>query len=482
MAAAMSRLLVLLLCLATLQGPLAAAQPLPAEMSAALAAAGIPQDAVAVFVREPGAQRPMLAHSAERPMRPASTMKLLTAAAALDLLGPAYSWRTEARLAGRLEQGVLEGDLVLRGGGDPALTLDRFWMLLRELRARGLREIRGDLVADRSHFGIGLQDPGAFDGAADRPYNAGPDALLVNFKSLRLRFLPQAVGAPVTILAEPPLPAVRVISELVGTAGDCDSWPEDPVPDPGPGILRFRGGYPVACAERNRAYSPLDPDRYLEGLFRQLWEELGGRWSGHLRSGSAPEVAAFAVAQSPPLADVLRDMNKFSNNVMARNLYLTLGVAAGVPPLTPALARSAVSDWLRRAGLDFPELVVENGSGLSRSERISARHLVELLEHMHAGPWQAEFAASLPVAGVDGTLRRRLAEGPAAGRAHLKTGYLEGVRAMAGYVLDARGHTLAVAVLVNHPAAAGSAAAQDALVRWLAGTPQRGCCGSRGPP
>jgi D-alanyl-D-alanine carboxypeptidase/D-alanyl-D-alanine-endopeptidase (penicillin-binding protein 4) len=190
-------------------------------------------------------------------------------------------------------------------------------------------------------------------------------------------------------------------------------------------------------------------------------------FNGVAREGALPADAVPLTAwESPPLSEVIRDINKFSNNVMARQLFLTLGLAAEAPPLTTAGATRATRDWLRRIGIDAPELVLENGSGLSRSERISARNLAKVLLRGFSGPLMPEFVASLPIVGIDGTVRRRLNASPALGQAHIKTGYLEGVRAIAGYVLDRDGRWLVVVAVINHPAALGAAAFQDAVVDW----------------
>src|SRR5688500_13706448 len=161
---------------------------LPRPVIKALREAGIPQSGVGAVVQEVGASRARLAVNADAAMNPASVMKLLTTYAALELLGPAYRWKTEVYLDGLLSAGVLEGNVVLKGTGDPKLNYESFWMLLRALRSRGLKEIRGDVLLDRSHFFPVVDEP--FDNDPYRPYNVRPDALLVNFKSLRFSFLP----------------------------------------------------------------------------------------------------------------------------------------------------------------------------------------------------------------------------------------------------------------------------------------------------
>jgi D-alanyl-D-alanine carboxypeptidase/D-alanyl-D-alanine-endopeptidase (penicillin-binding protein 4) len=450
----------------------AQSEMLPATVAGALAQAEIPENAAAFYVHEIGAQRPLVSVQAARPMNPASSIKLVTAYAALELLGPAYQWVTEAQTAGALSNGVLEGDLVLKGRGDPKLTLENFWLLLRGLRGRGLREIRGDLVLDRSYFAATDHDPARFDEQPTRPYNTGPDALLVNFKAVRLAFVPDSETHQVRIVAEPALPQVQIVNRLKLTNGPCGDWVNRMKVDAQGGSaatrLTFSGRYAASCGERERSYSVLPHAHYVLGLFRELWRELGGSFSGTVRDGAAgADARVLAAVESPPLAQVVRDMNKFSNNVMARQLYLTLGAEGAGEPATLEKADRVIREWLAGKGLSFPEMVLENGSGLSRVERISAQHLGQLLLASFRSPVMPEFIGSLPLAAMDGTMKKRLQDADVAGQAHIKTGSLTGVRSIAGFMLDAQGRRWVVVSIVNHSNAANSQAAQDALLNWL---------------
>lgn len=452
--------------------PSARAASLPGPVARALAQAEISESAAAFYVHEIGARRPLLEVGAGQPMNPASAIKLVTSYAALELLGPAFRWVTEAYAVGALSDGVLEGDLVLKGRGDPKLTLENFWLLLRALRSRGLRDIRGDLVLDRSYFAAHDHDPAGFDEQPTRPYNTGPDALLVNFKAIRLKFVPDSETRRVQILAEPMLPQVKIVNRLTLVNGPCRDWVRRLQLDAQGGSaatrLTFSGQFAASCGERERNYSVLPHPHYVLGLFRELWRELGGSFNGTVRDGTVGADARLLVAtESPALAQVVRDMNKFSNNVMARQLYLTLGAEGAGAPATYEKADRVVREWLAGKGMSFPEMVLENGSGLSRVERISARHLGELLLSSFRSQVMPEFIASLPLAAADGTMKKRLADAEVAGQAHIKTGSLTGVRSIAGYLLDARGRRLVVVSIVNHPNAGNAQAAQDALLAWL---------------
>jgi D-alanyl-D-alanine carboxypeptidase/D-alanyl-D-alanine-endopeptidase (penicillin-binding protein 4) len=208
---------------------------------------------------------------------------------------------------------------------------------------------------------------------------------------------------------------------------------------------------------------------YAANLFRSLWQEMGGTLSGQIRDGSpGPASRLFATLTSPQLAEIVRDINKFSNNVMARQLFLTLDAQVNGPPASTERAAAAVKSLLAKRGLAFPELAIENGAGLSRADRISAGHLTQLLQTAFGSAVMPEFASSLPLTAADGTMRKRLLGTVAAGQSHIKTGSLEGVRAQAGYVLDTKGRRWSVVAIVNHPNAGSAQPALDALLQWVA--------------
>ena len=424
---------------------------------------GIPASSVSLVVQEVGAPAPSLSERSGVPVNPASLMKLVTTYAALELLGPAYRWKTDAYLDGE--------DLVLRGTGDPKLNYESFWMLLRAVHGRGVREIRGDVVLDRSWFGA-LPDS-RIDDDAYRPYNVAPDALLVNFKSVRFNFLPQFERNFVHVFAEPALPGLQIVNELKIVERSC---PEGRAFreligasfQPRPPRAAFTGVYPASCGERDVNVALYEPEDYVAAMIRQLWTEMGGQWTGGLRSGIAsPGARLLYTHESEPLAQIVRDINKFSNNVMARQLFLTLGAEVHGAPADPDKASRAIREWLEAKRLRVPELVMENGSGLSRNERISAGNLAAVLQAAARSPVMPEFVASLPIAGLDGTMRKRMRGASGAGSAHIKTGLLSDVRGIAGYVLDRRGRRQVVVMIVNHPRAPESQEALDALVSWV---------------
>lgn len=449
---------------------------LPPGVSEALRAARIPSEAVGIVVQPVDAGTPLLTHNAARPMNPASVMKLLTTYAALDLLGPAHTWQTTAWIETSPVDGVLNGNLYLKGSGDPRFAIEHLWSLLRQLRVRGIRQIAGDIVLDRSAFNLPTVDPGAFDDKPMRPYNVGPNALLVNFQSLA--FSLQADNGRPRILMETPSEGLRVDNQLRNGEGACSSNWKDLidvrlVPEGKGNRLEFTGSFSPACGEKTLNLSPLPADAQVDGLLRSLWQELGGSLAGQVRSGSLPNGARqLARHESAALADVVRDINKFSNNVMARQVFLSLGsnpsANGEAGEARVERARTRVAQWLNGRGLRFGELVLDNGSGLSRVERISADSMNRLLLDAWKNPVMPEFISSMPIVGIDGTMKKRLTASDASGRAHIKTGTLDGVKTAAGYALDSQGRRHVVVFFINHPRAQLGSAAIDALLLWVA--------------
>jgi D-alanyl-D-alanine carboxypeptidase/D-alanyl-D-alanine-endopeptidase (penicillin-binding protein 4) len=457
------RVLEALIYLSLAVAPTARAD-LPPSLAAALVAAGIPDSQIGVVIQDLTAETPLLAHGEKRAFNPASVMKLLTTLAALDMLGPAHTWQTEVLVDGEIRDGRLAGNLILRGGGDPGLTLERFWLLLREIRSRGIRHIQGDVILDNSHYAIDPVDPGAFDQAPLRPYNAQPAALLVNHNALALRLAARQDGLDAWL--DPPVLNLELNAKPVPD-GPCGDWQDVMRFQHGNGTLRIEGAYPAACGERQTWLNLFNPEDNAAAVFANLWRESGGGLDGIVRPGRAPaEARPLLSFPSSPLGRLVMDTNEYSNNVMAKMLFLNLGAHRLGAPATWQKGESAIRAWLLDNRLCLPELVLENGSGLSRAERISAESLARLLRFAASRPVFADYLASLPILGREGTLRTRLSDSPHAGRAWLKTGSLNGARNLAGFVMDDQGVMKVFVLLINHAQASAGARAQDSLLDW----------------
>ncbi|SFE76022.1 D-alanyl-D-alanine carboxypeptidase/D-alanyl-D-alanine-endopeptidase [Nitrosomonas sp. Nm166] len=454
------------------------AHGLPLVVKQKLQQATIPETAVGAYVQEIGINKPIIAVNADLSMNPASVMKLLTTYAGLELLGPAYTWPTLLYANGRMIEGVLYGDLIIKGYGDPKLDLENFWLLIHRLRQTGLHEIKGNLVLDHTHYDIPNGDPGEFDGQPYRTYNILPEALLVNYRTSTIHLFPHPEKNSVRAVIDPLPASLRVQNNLKLTHGTCGNWLNlltiDAIANEenkNDFTVVLNGSFSSQCGKQSYMLSLQDSAIYTRDLFKHLWAQQGGLFHGDVVAGQAPQnLLPLKTYQSPPLADIIRGINKFSNNIAARQLYLTLGMGDAVinnSPATLAKSDAAIRQWLAAKQLNFPELVVENGSGLSRTERISARHMGQLLLAAFNSPVMPEFISSLPIAAVDGTLKNRFTDTPVKGLAHMKTGALSNVRALAGYLLDKRGRRIIVIFFINHDQAGQSRMAMDTLVQWV---------------
>lgn len=453
--------------------PALSPQSLPAPLAAAWRATRLPDDALSLVV-QPLDGPAYAAINPTVPRNPASVMKLVTTWAALSELGPNYIWRTDflTEPGTRVDaQGVLNGPLYLRAGGDPQLMFENIWAMLRELRLHGIKQVN-DLVIDRTVFGqVGI-DPGAFDGAADRPYNASPDALMVGYGAMRIAFLPDRANRRWMPVIDPPVPGVRVDGAVQWSDQVCPGSPSvgiDPVITQQGISLRVSGTAAGACGEFSVYRLALGQEDLAHAVFRLLWREVGGTFKGQIRAGvTPPDALRVSGHVSPTLLETIRVINKQSNNVMARTLLLTLGAERGRRPATVASSGDVVNRLLSAQGIPMPELVLDNGSGLARNARISARSMADMLIAAWRSPLMPEYMSSFAIAGVDGTVRRRMRNESTQGMAHLKTGTLRDASALAGYVLGASGRRYLIVSMVNDDRAQAARPFNDALITWLA--------------
>ncbi|NUT79669.1 MULTISPECIES: D-alanyl-D-alanine carboxypeptidase/D-alanyl-D-alanine endopeptidase [Pseudomonas] len=407
-------------------------------------------------------------YNADVSVNPASTMKLVTTYAALEMLGPNHQWKTEFYTDGTLSGGILNGNLYLKGGGDPKLNMEKLWLLMRDLRANGVQQVTGDLVLDRGFF-IKPQLPEFNDDGNDKnkPFLVKPDSLLVNLKALR--FVARNDGGRVLVSVEPPIASIRIENQVKAVnSKQCTGGVRyNPVTQTDGSVTVTVGGQLGDGCSSQTYLSLLDHATYTAGAVRAIWKELGGSIQGKDRLAATPSNAkVLARAFSPDLAEIIRDINKYSNNTMAQQLFLSLGAqfrneADGDDAKA---AQRVVRQWLAKKGITAPHLVMENGSGLSRAERVSAREMAAMLQAAWRSPYSAEFISSMPIAGTDGTMRKRLKTTAMAGEAHVKTGTLNTVRAIAGYSRDINGNTWAVVAILNDPKPWGASSVLDQVL------------------
>jgi D-alanyl-D-alanine carboxypeptidase/D-alanyl-D-alanine-endopeptidase (penicillin-binding protein 4) len=461
---------VLVLCVCA--SPALALPGAPAPVAKVIAAQRLPPNSVSFVILDLESGKPLLGQNIDTPRSPASTIKTVTTFASLDLLGPSYLWHTRALTHGSLNNGVLEGDLILQGGGDPYMSLERWWSFARTLRDRGLKTIHGDIIIDNTTFSLPPEDPGAFDGKPNRSYNVLPDALMVNFQSVEFRVVPNAGMHRVDIVATPAPVNLTIENHVTLASGRCDGAKgrvDFEVSSERWDRVVFSGALAPSCTERTFARVLLRPTDYAFGTFVELWRELGGDVDGKLRVAPTPAGAEpLLVFDSLTLGEIVRLTNKYSSNLMARHLLLTMGEDRFGPPATLEKGAAAIAEWSRERGLGLDGMNIDNGSGLSRATHISVLQMAKVLGAAYHSRFAPEFIASLPLAGIDGTLRSRMKTSPA-GSVRLKTGHLDGVTGVAGYVTTASGKTFVLVSLVNDPRADYGAGEpiHGALVSWM---------------
>jgi len=462
----------LLLCLFAATAAFAADTELPASVRSALNLRQLPLDTLSVFVENLETGEIVLQWLDDEPRNPASTIKLLTTLVSLDILGPAYRWKTDVYTKGELQGDRLDGDLLIKGYGDPFLVTERVWQFLQSVRHTGIREITGDLLIDDSFFDVGDYDPAAFDRQPLRAYNVAPNALLMNFNVVRYWFEPNHESDTVNVRLDPPLENLRVQNRLGLATGSCRGYQRgitittnEPADE-----VTFSGEFPNGCKRYAMDRSALSHNEFVYGLFRTLWRESGGVFDGGWDNVVADPVAEPIVSfESLPLSQMIAHVNKHSNNVMARQLLYTLSAEVNGQPGTEDGGRKVIANWLTKNDLESCKLALQNGAGLSRNSRITAADMGSLLRFAWRQAYMPEYLASMSISGLDGTLLRRFRNTELIGKPHLKTGSMDDVTAIAGYLQSRSGRRFAVVAMQNHKDVHRGTGeeVQEALLRWL---------------
>ena len=431
----------------------------------------------------------ILGWRSDAPMNPASTMKVLTTVGALNILGPHYQWQLKIFTDGSIDQGVLNGNLYLQGFGDPKFSQDDLERIALELRAMGIDKINGKLIFDRSAHDPSLLSGKTLDGQVNRSYNVFPDPLLYSLNTLKFQIGAVIEGGTPSITYQPNLANFKVVNNLKQNRNtSCGNWQEligfhisndeknAPQTDE-PILATFNGSIPLGCDELTYPIVALPPNTMLTRGFQAVWESAGGEWAAAPagENGTVPESANQLIShQGTLLKDAIWDINNFSNNTMAKQVFLTIGLDKTGKPASLDKSALAIKQWLSSNNLIFPELSLENGSGLSRVEAISARNLTTVLTLLQSPEASAIFLNSLPVPGKDGTMKNRLNayltkydRFQSKPEAHIKTGSLSDVKAISGFVKSRSGNLYAISSFINHENANKGQDAHDQLLIWL---------------
>jgi D-alanyl-D-alanine carboxypeptidase/D-alanyl-D-alanine-endopeptidase (penicillin-binding protein 4) len=396
------------------------------------------------------------AHGPDASLNPASTMKVVTSATALKVLGPSYRFTTDVYTDGTIDAaGTLQGNLYIEGHGDPSLVIEKLWKLVADLSNEGIERIEGDVVFDDDFHTGGAQLPGwnkPEDISRGPSYFATLSALSLNFNTAAIVVGPGAeVGKKARVRLETPAgSAVTVVNEVktgAATARRSVQMDRDVAAD-GTTTFTLRGTVPLLSDHTKYYRTVADPTGQFAGAFQELLEERGIGVGGRFRRGDTPDDADRVLqVRSSSLATILMDMNKLSNNFIAEQVLRTIGAEVEGEGSTEK-GLEVVARYLAELGLDPAELNLVNGSGLSRSATLQPSVLTAVLVDMARDPQVGqEFASSLAIAGYDGTLWSRLRDEP--GRLRGKTGTIDGVHCLAGYVEDGRGGRYAFAFMVN---------------------------------
>lgn len=433
----------------------------------------LPDSSFSFFVQEIGEEQPLFTFNADKPMNPASAIKTVTTLAALESLGPAFTWQTELFALGPIENGVLRGDLLMKGGGDPFLVEDQLRGMLKSLQRAGVQHITGNLILDGSYFDSSVENTELIDNQAGRSYNTNPNAIIANFQAMTFFFYPHTNGRDVIIHTDPRLPNVKITNRLSLRNRSCGGYqrgisfnlnPDDP------SEVIFEGQFPSRCSRYQMVREVLNAPDYTFGLFKELWLELGGQLDGGILRGAVPDdLDPIVVWNSVPMSDIIKSINKFSNNLMTRHLLLTLGAEILGPPATVEKGIEAMKNYLELKSLDSNLLTLTNGAGLSRDTRVTAGLLNEVLQSAWASPYMPEYVASLPINGMDGTMRNRVRGTQMSGRMHVKTGSLDEVTAVNGFIYSQSNRVFAVSGIVNHELADRGPGNEllDSLLIWV---------------
>ena len=433
----------------------------------------LPDSSFSFFVQEVGAEQALFTFNADKAMNPASAIKTVTTLAALESLGPAFTWQTELYALGPIQNGVLRGDLLMKGGGDPFMIEDQLRGMLKSLQRAGVEHITGNLILDGSYFDASVENTRLIDNQSGRAYNTNPNAIIANFQAMTFFFYPHTNGRDVIIHTDPRLPNVKITNRLRLANRSCGGYqrgisfnlnPDDP------SEVIFEGQFPSRCSRYQMVREVLTAPDYTFGLFKELWEELGGQLDGDIRSGAVPDdLDAIVVWNSVPMSDIIKSINKFSNNLMTRHLLLTMGAEILGPPATVDKGIEAVKNYLELKSLDSALLTMTNGAGLSRDTRVTVALLNEVLQSAWASPYMPEYVASLPLNGMDGTMRNRVRGSQMSGRMHVKTGSLDEVTAVNGFIYSQSNRVFAVSGMVNHELADRGPGNEllDSLLTWV---------------
>jgi len=406
-----------------------------------------------IYIKALNSKYPIASWRTHIKRTPASVMKLLTNYSALLELGFNYRWETKFYYTGKLRRGILYGDLYVKASGDPTLQTEDIFSIVSQIKSSGIKKIRGNIIIDRTLFKVTSKNSSGFDKNVYSPYNAMPDAIMFNKRKSTFCITPQ--GKRLKIEKDVADKSYKIINKLRMVNGSCRgkrSWPKVKIKtnSSSRSTIFLTGKLSKRCGKRSICKVVSMPHRAFYYALRDELKSKGVTVTGILKLKSVPKKAKYLFSHySEPLESVISTIAKKSDNLMARQLMLTLGSKRYSPPSTTYKSRKTIEKVLNKYHiLEKGTTFIANGSGLSRSAKLTAQSLANLLDHA-AKHYGQRWMNTLSVAGVDGTLKRRFSNSLIYGRAWMKTGTIKGVKNIAGYVDGASGQRYVVVVLVN---------------------------------
>ncbi len=443
---------------------------LPMAVQTYIAESSLTPEQISLWIAPADGSAPIIDYHSQTPRTPASVMKVITTGTGLLLLGADYRWKTEFYIDGKLTNGILDGNLIIKGYGDPYMVQEDMANMVSALQISGLSQIRGNVILDSSYYANAYANPNFFDGHGTEPYNAIPHALSINFRTIDLFF--SAGKNQIKIRTNPKLSRTRIQNHMtLSRSKRCrgEGFAPEIWPDYSHNVIIVSGSMSRHCRQKRLNKVLADAGDLYFAHFKKAWQKKGGTITGAWSYGGIPKQSKlFYTARSRrPLSEQIAAMNKISNNIMTRQLFLTIGAEKMRPPANLAKSRAVVLQQLKQLGLDTRQLFIDNGSGLSRTASISARQLGQFLLAMQATDARYTFENSLSVAGVDGTLRYRLKNTPLAGNVIGKSGTLKQVKSLAGYVYSQSGKKYVYVMLLAGENARSGGQLMDNILQWI---------------
>lgn len=406
-------------------------------------------------------------YNQEKLFNPASVAKIITTFIALNDLGPSFKWKSDIFYTGEVVKGKLLGNLIFQGRGDATFSLTDLEKMIRKIQKNGIQVIEGDLIFDRSYFAP-VRQVKYFDNEPMRAYNVLPNPIVIQSNTINFKFLLKE--NQLAIESSPELKNLKIKNLLTLNNNKCVGWKNlldyRKVSHNQKDTIIFNGKYSKRCFNKEIDLSVVDNSKYFYQAFKDLWERNGGQFHGvyqetYLHDSNAELITSHF---SEPLSELIRDINKFSLNLMSRNLLLTVIAEQGNIPVIEPMINSYVRNWLNKNNINIKGLIFDNGAGLSRKALLSTQQLLTLMEMIYSHPLMPEMIASFPIVSVDGTLEKRMSYSSVRENGHFKTGSLKHVNAIAGYFVDQRMDKKIFIFIMNDPKANQSQLLQQELI------------------